>query len=325
MPVLNRLLEICKAEAFEPVAPSWCIVHYLLLKHEGTSNIQLGAIVAASAECSLFSYDPKSNTPMYFNTIGADKRLVLVSGYAIHGIRTDQAEEAFQFIKKGIDAGKGISVAGPEMGLCYGYEDGQRPDERKIYGIADWGPGFNGEYSWEEFTGYVKIFGNNEGFSYVDYEGAPSAKEEILEMLAESAIDWQENHPAIHFGQKKEYYGLKAFRRLIADVSNPETRKLIDSAYINCHAILFQADGRYWLGTYLKHLAEQFQDESREIVNQIGELYIQVYERLKLYMEYDILENKDEEEIAVAIAGLKEAYEAEKAISGHFSKVRALI
>jgi hypothetical protein len=243
----------------------------------------------------------------------------------MHGIRTNNAEEAFQFIKKGIDQGKGVSVAGPEMGLCYGYEDGQQLGERKIYGIAKWGPGFNGEYSWEEFKHYVGIFGNNEGFSYVTFENAPANKEEIIEMLAENAIDWQEQHPAIQFGQKKEYYGLEAFRRLIADVTNPETRKMVDSAYINCHAILFQSGGRYWLGTYLKDLAKQFQDERREVVNQIGDLYIQVYEKIKLYMEYDILENGDEAEIAAAIAKLKEAYKAEKAIYDRFSEVRALM
>jgi len=62
---------------------------------------------------------------MYFSSIGGDQRLETCTGYGVKGLRTTDAEEAFAFICEGIDAGKGVFVAGPEVGLCYGYSDNQ--------------------------------------------------------------------------------------------------------------------------------------------------------------------------------------------------------
>lgn len=325
MACLHSLKQLCESKEFDPIAPSWCIVHYLLLQHDGASHIPLGAVVAASATCSLFSYDPNSVAPMYFNTIGATKRMEKVTGYTVDNVRTVEEEDAFQFIKKGIDVGKGIFVSGPEMGLCYGYEEKDDGTDRTLFGFADWGPGFNGKFSWDKFTRFTQAFGENEGFSILNQIGDPSANEEIVESIVEPVLDWPESHPALKYGQKKEFYGLKAFQRFINDVSDPLKRKQIDDAYINCFAIEFQAGGRYWLGHYLKALAQTFQDEVSGLVNSIGDLYIQSYEKLREFQQFDILQNKTEQQITDAIQWLRDAYQFEEKILEDFLVVRQKI
>ena len=73
-----------------------------------------------------------------------------------------------------------------------------------------------------------------------------------------------------------------------------EERAQVDGAYIDCHAILFQSGGRYWLGRYLKELAGQLTGDMRERLVGIGDLYVEVHAGLKRFMEFDIAENKTE-------------------------------
>jgi hypothetical protein len=148
---------------YDPIAPTWCIVNHLPLTFYGVKTSP-GAVVAASGECAIWSYDPHDFGPMYFCTIGGGKRLQLASGYHISGIRIKDAVTAYEFIVDAVDKDCGVAVAGPEMGLCYGYDSGDDFDDRKIFGIGRWGPAFNGEYTWEQFCEHLGHFGNNEGF-----------------------------------------------------------------------------------------------------------------------------------------------------------------
>ena len=327
MPKLDHLKQICDDEDANPIInpemPSWCMVNYLLLKYLGC-KIHPGAVVAASAECSLFSYTRDSISPIYFNTIGGDKRLELITGYSIDSIRTDDAEEAFQFIKNGIDSSKGIFISGPEISICYGYENHRNINNRILHGIAYWGPGLYGEFSWEKFSHYIKMFGNNEGLKVINHFRKEGTKEEIVKMLIESVIDWQDNHPAIIYGQKKENYGLKAFLQFISDLSNQSIRDKVDEAYLNCHVIMSQMGGRYWLGLYIKELAGQFEKLLKMTLIEIGNLYIKSSELLKQFIDFNIKE-RNEKEIPEVLAVLKEAYNYEKEIVEKFRIIREIL
>lgn len=326
MPKLIQLRQLCERvdenQEINPEMPSWCMVNYLLLKDSGF-NIHPGAVVAASSECTLFSYARESISPMYFSTIGGDERLELITGYSIKSIRTTDAEIAFQFIKNGIDSNKGIFISGPEISICYGYEDDQNINNRIIHGIAYWGPGLYGEFSWDKFSYFIKKFGNNEGLKIIDQQRKENTKEEIVEMLIETAIDWQENHPAINYGQKKEYYGLSAFQHFISDLSNRSIRDKVDEAYLNCHVIMSQMGGRYWLGLYLKELAGQFKVPSKTTLYEIGNLYIESSELFKKYIDFNIKE-RNEEVIPEILDVLKKAYDYEKEILEKFKIIREI-
>jgi len=213
--------------------------------HDSPERSNLGAVVAASGEASIFSYAQDSIEPMYFGTIGGNERLKICTGYGVKSLRTTDAEIAFTFIREGIDAGHGIFIAGPEIGLCYGYKDTGIIEEREAYGFTNWGPAFNGIYSWTRFSKHVEVFGEAEGFAYITHESKSESADQILNMIGATVIDWQHKHLATNFGMNQDYYGLTAFRRFINDVRDPEIRTQVDEAYINCHAIQFQLGGRY--------------------------------------------------------------------------------
>ena len=324
MPILGDLKTLCECEDFPTIPPTWCAVNYLLLKHAGVVDLPLGAVAAASGEAAVFSYNPHDFAPMYFGTIGGSERLQRATGYRNEGVRTKDAKEAFAFIKATIDGGKGVGVAGPEMGICYGYEDPGTQEERTVFGIANWGPGFEGAYTWEKLVAYANDFGMNEGFFTVEKSGEPGAPETIVDMIAEQAVVWQESHPATAYGRNQEEYGLRAARRYIDDVTDPEIRCTIDSPYINCHALLFQHSGRYWLGTYLQDVAGQMPPEQQDLVAEVGTHYLQAATELRRFQEYNILEGKSEDEIAEALTWLETAYQAEALAVKKLEQLRAL-
>jgi hypothetical protein len=96
MPILKKMFRLAEESVYEPIAPTWCIVNHLLLKTAGF-DVPLGAVVAASGECGIWSYDPRSFGPMYFSTIGGGERLQQVCGYRIVGIRTDDPKKCLCF------------------------------------------------------------------------------------------------------------------------------------------------------------------------------------------------------------------------------------
>ncbi|MBN1274583.1 MAG: hypothetical protein JXB26_20160 [Candidatus Aminicenantes bacterium] len=321
MPQFEKLRNLA-ANDIEPCPPSWPLVYHFLITHDSPQKSNLGAVVAASAEVSIFSYARNSIAPMYFSTIGGGERLKICTGHGAKGLRTTDAEEAFAFIQEGIDAGHGIFVAGPEAGLCYGYNDPGSVEQREIYGFTNWGPAFHGIYSWAKFSKHVETFGDAEGFAYLINESQPESVDNILYMIGTTVIDWQNQHPATKFGMKQDNYGLIAFKKLIEDIRNPEIRPQVDEAYINCHAIQFQSGGRYWFGQYLKQLAQQYTGDVQKHLQGISDLYMKVYSNLKQFMEFDIAEGKNEAEIQKAVEWLEEAYRSDKEILEKFISLR---
>ena len=133
-------------------------------------------------------------------------------------------------------------------------------------------------------------------------------------MIMVTAVDWQTDHPATQYGMSQKSYGLPAFEAYLQDIKTPERLVAIDSPYINCHAILFQADGRYHLGCYLKELAVSFAAPVNHLLAEAGDLYMETHRLLKRFIEYNILEGKTEVEIAEAISWVQDAYRIDEQI-----------
>jgi len=323
MPILENLKKMAD-ETIDPLPPTWGLVYHLLLANETDLVNTLGAAVAATGEASIFSYARNSFEPMYYSTIGFDRRLKECTGYHTKDTEADP-EKLFAFIRECIDAGKGVYMAGPESGLCYGYEDAGTVEDRVVYGVSNWGPAFNGAYTWSKFAEHVESFRHSEGFSCVvrDDEAAANASPlSAVKMLARTVSNWQTDHPAANFGMKQEYYGLPAFRQFIEDVRDPDVRPEIEGAYLNCHSILFQFGGRYWVGQYLHALSTSFDGDMRTQLMAIADDYIRVYEGLKRFKEFNILDDKSEEQIQEAADWLDEAYHADERIVEGFELLK---
>jgi hypothetical protein len=324
VPIIDEL-KILASKEINPLPPSWALVFYLLIKNDSSENANLGATVAASGEASIFSYSRDSIEPMYYCTIGGSQRLKVCTGYEIKCLRTTDAEKAFSFLRDGIDTGQGIFMAGPEVGLCYGYDDPGKSEDRTTYGFTNWGPAFTGNVSWDRFLKYVEMFGEAEGFAYITSEIKPEPVEKILDMICKTVVDWQNEHPATEYGIEQSSYGLSAFRNFIDDVLNPEIRSQVDEAYINCHVIQFQSGGRYWLGHYLKEVAQHFSGETRNHIEDIGNLYIKVHSFLNKFIELNINDGETESEILDSVEWLEKAYQLDEIILDKFISLRKVV
>ena len=144
-------------------------------------------------------------------------------------------------------------------------------------------------------------------------------------MISHTMIDWQNQHPAVQFGMNQQYYGLTAFKQFIEDIRDPEIRSQVDEAYINCHAIQFQSGGRYWLGQYIKQLAQLVAYDIQKKLIEIGELNMTVYAAFKRFMEFNIVEGKNETEIQKAAGWLEEACHADERILENFVSLRSAL
>jgi hypothetical protein len=320
MPKLDDLLYLATAP-IDPAPPSWPRVFYLLVEHDTPGLGDLGAAVAASAQASIFSYARRSMAPMYFCTIGGYERLRSLTGYRVEGLRTVDPEEAFEFVRGGIDDGAGVFISGPEIGLCYGYGGAEKAEGREVYGYSDWGPAFDGAYSWSRFCRHVQEHGNAEGLARVRRDSSPAPPSEIVRTIASTVVDWQDHHPATGFGMRQEFYGTTAFRTFIDDVRDPETRCQVDDAYINCHAIMLQVGGRYWFARYLGRLADRLTGEHRTRLLAIGDLYRTVHGELARFMNFDV-NRRTEDEAQVAVGWLDTACGADARIVEEFGELR---
>ncbi|MFP4112885.1 MAG: hypothetical protein ACLFUA_00825 [Spirochaetales bacterium] len=313
-------------EHVDPIPPSWPHVYYLLISHSARAGADLGAIVAASGETLVFSYGKESIEPMYCCTVGGTERLVTLTGYRASELRTSDPEEAFGFIRAAVDAGRGLFVAGPEAGLCYGYEDGGEPLERIVHGASpSGGPAINGAVPWEPFSRFVRAFGEAEGYAYVERVSGPESAEHIVDLLAETVVTWQDHHPGADLGQRQECYGVAAFRRFVEDVRDPERRSKIDDAYTRCHLIEFQIGGRYWLGHYLERLASACAEPVRERVAEIGARYVDTAMLLSRFKESKVSHSNGERRVQEAVLTLEQACETEARIVDGFASLRGIV
>lgn len=323
MPIIKKLKNLASNE-MEPLPPSWALVLYLLINNDSSESANLGATVAASGEASIFSYSRDSIEPMYYSTIGGYQRLKICTGYDIKSLRSTDAEEVFSFICNGINAGQGILMAGPEIGLCYGYDDPGKVEKRKVYGYTNWGPALTGDVSWARFLKYVEMFGEAEGFAYIQSGRRSEPAEKTLDMICRTVVDWHTEHPATKFGMEQTSYGLTALRNFIEDIRNPEIRSQVDEAYINCHVIRFQSGGRYWLGLYLKKLSHLFSGELNNLIQSIGDLYIKTHSELKKFIDFNINDGKTESEILEPVKWLEETYLLDEKILDTFLTLRSI-
>jgi hypothetical protein len=58
--------------------------------------------------------------------------------------------------------------------------------------------------------------------------------------------------------------------------------------YLNCHALDFQKNGRYWQGLFFTNFAQNFDEDARQLLKLAGKEYISCYETFNQYKEKEI-------------------------------------
>lgn len=327
--VIEPLARIAEESTIGP-SFSWASVHDILLRYEGEENLKHEDVVMASGEAMVFAYSPYHYGPMYMSLDGSPKRLRDLFGYYTEWIRGPtiggDLEEGWNFIKKKVNEGHGIHVEGLESFLIYGYKDPGVKKDRVISCIAKWGPGLDGEITWEQFSNYPALF----SFSSIKKSVAPKSNEENLIMIIKTMIEWQSFHPGINrqlmvhpeveiedmkgktFVTGPENFGLKGLESFIRDIQNEKMLRGMMQAYLDCHAINFHIWGRQWQSKWFKNQSKLAKGELADLLNQTGDAYLEVAEKLEEFRGFNVKEGNFQEKIKLAIPLLKEAYDHEK-------------
>lgn len=311
---------------------SWANVFYLLLHQAGIEDLKFEDIVMVSGEGFAFAYSPYHYAPMYLGLFGSGERIRDFYGYSTIWLkgptRGGDLDQAWEFITKHLDEGKGIHIEGPESFLIYGYQDSGKKEDRMLKCIAQWGPGLNGDVTWEEFSKYPAIF----SLSVLTKTNPPLSPIDNTRKIVNQMLKYQTRHPGI--GQKfkvsgevkipemkgkeikltAENFGLLGFEALIKDVQNKEMVQGMLQAYLYCHAINFHLWGRQWQSKWFKNKANDYKGKKAQLFLKIANEYQKVAENLEKFVEHN---SKNFEtgtlhaKILNAVPDLKKAFEHE--------------
>ncbi|MHA2392500.1 MAG: hypothetical protein ACXAEX_11205 [Promethearchaeota archaeon] len=327
--VLNHLAKIAE-ESTNEQSFTWAIVHDILLRFEGEDDLLHEDVVMASGEAMVFAYSPYHYGPMYMSIEGSPKRLRDMFGYFTNWIRGPtiggDLEEAWEFIKKNINEGHGIHAEGLESFLIYGYIDSGDKKDRVIKCIAKWGPGLDGNITWEQFSKYPALF----SFSSIKKSVIPKSDNENLKLIIETMVERQSAHPGLNRQLKvhpeveiedmkgkviitgPENFGLKGFKSFIRDIQNGKLMRGMLQAYLDCHAINFHIWGRQWQSKWFKNQSKITKGDLAKLLSEAGDAYLEVASKLEEFSESKIKEGEFQEKLKIAIPLLKEAYDLEQ-------------
>lgn len=336
--ILERLAKIANESTIE-MSLSWASVHDILLRFEGEEDLQHEDIVMACGEAMVFAYSPYHYAPMYFGLAGSVERLKDLFGYFTEWIRGPSIggdlEEVWKFIKKSINDGHGLHVEGGESFLIYGYKDNGDREDRIIKCIAKWGPGLNGDITWEQFSTYPALF----SFSSIKKAVKPKSNDENLKMIVKTMLERQTIHPGFNhqlpvhpeveiedikgktFNTGPKNFGLKGFEAFINDIQDEKIVRGMLQAYLDCHALNFQIWGRQWQSKWFIKQSNLSKGELAQLLNEVGEAYLDIANNLDKFRETEIREGELQEKLKIAIPPLKEAYNQEEKVIDKLSKI----
>jgi hypothetical protein len=232
-------------------------VLHVLVQAAGYPEFTWGEAHAAHGLGLAFCYRRGHFEAVYSSNIDLPQRAGELLGCHFASTWTADADEAWNFIKTGLDAGNPVKIAGPEDSVVYAYTDSGDADGRCIQLRGVGGPALTGEVRWEKLSAWVREWvpsGGGGMYRFVERASRPSP-EEALRMLARRVVDWQEHHPATrHFGDSANY-GISALEMFLSDLLEPEID--IPDDYISCIAINFQHNARLALAEYFEGVAHE--------------------------------------------------------------------
>ncbi len=290
---------------------SFTFCQYLCIKYAGIKDVSLDDVVMSAGDGYAFSYCPQNPYVFYSCFSGYRNRLLQLTGCVFdHQNNEKSPEKDWEHIVSGIDSGQLVQINGPEEGIVYGYEDAENIEDRRLYFVSKWGPNLNGIVSWNAFSKLVNHHGNGVQYFKEQKSNRRATAEDIIEEILPIIVDWQENHPG-----QNEYFGLKALKQFIADLSNPSLSSDYNDEY-DCHPFFYQEAARYWQGQFFISLAGKIDNPAiKEKLAQAGLAYDQASEEMRKFRLNNIWEDWGNQSRKGKVIGyLQEAYDQEKLI-----------
>jgi hypothetical protein len=230
--------------------------HLVQMRAAGWQDADFDTIAAVSGASALFGFKPDDFRPKYAHLhIGLDQRIADATGFGYEWVDFKGVGQAWALVVESVDAGRTLKGHDWESILFAGYQAAARPDDRRIYAMAD-GPEYYSRWlPWPAFSDWVERVGKwgcqRLGRHTELVSTRPSR--EVATKVMESLVAWSEAppdsvisaYPDASFGLA----GIDAFATYL-DQMGPQ------DDWIACHPINPQWTTRNSTSVYLTRLAE---------------------------------------------------------------------
>ena len=297
-------------------------VLHLLVQAAGHADTTWGETHAADGLGLAFCYIRGQFAAVYSSNMDLPERAGELLGCRFDATRTKDPDEAWEFVKAGLDAGNPVKMAGPEDSIVHAYTDADDVADRAVCARSVGGPALDGQVPWDKFSDWVPRWvplGGGGMYRLAEKTQKPRI-EEAVRILAARVVDWQEHHPAVgRFGDASNY-GISALEHFLADLLQPEIE--VPSEYINCISINFQHNARAALADYFGEAAQKLSGPMAPVVADIARDYRTAAENLARFAGEGLGERRDTESGRQAIEeAVGRALEAEKRVYASMEKL----
>lgn len=234
-------------------------LHLVQMRSAGWKDADYDQIAAVSGVSALFGYEHGTFEPKYaHHLIGMDDRITEATGFGYEWVSFNGINEAWNIIKESVDSGRSVKGWFWENIMFAGYQDAEKPEDRKVFAMAD-GPGTFAEWwSWEkfgkEYIDLVTKWGATSLGRYTKRVPTKPANEVALRVIKD-LVEWSINPPEqILKKYPKATFGLAGIQLYADDCADMEKNKDFGS----CHDINPQWTPRNSSSVYLKKVAKSY-------------------------------------------------------------------
>ncbi len=234
----------------------YLVTHVVEMWAAGWEDADFDTVAAVSGASALYGYQPRDFMPKYAHLmVGPDERIAAATGFGYEWVPWEDAEGCWRVLRETIDSGRPAKGWDWENCMFAGYRDADRPEDRKVFMMAD-GPGTYCEWrTWEQFLEWVGRVSNwnQKSLGRHTMRVAALPEREIAFRVIRDLVEWAEQPPASvrdRFGEAT--FGLAGIERYATDCADVEAFE----DWTACHNINPQWTLRRSSGVYLERVAE---------------------------------------------------------------------
>jgi hypothetical protein len=234
----------------------YLVAHLVETWAAGWEDADFDTVAAVSGASALYGYQPRDFMPKYAHLmVGPDERIAEATGFGYEWVGWEDAEGCWRLLKETIDSGRPAKGWDWENCLFAGYRDADRPEDRKVFMMAD-GPGTYCEWrTWEQFLEWVGRVSNWNQKSLGRHTTRVAAlpEREIAARVVRDLVAWSEQPPpnvSDRFGEAT--FGLAGIERYATGCADVEAFE----DWAACHDINPQWTLRRSTAVYLERVAD---------------------------------------------------------------------
>ena len=264
---------------------AWVLL--VLMRAAGRRDVDYAGVMATSGWAGQFVYNPKPDWPSFVPPGRTVEKACAAYGFEVVTLTPDSIEEAFEFIRESVDAGRAVQANYYEDGIFSGYAEASESDERRVRFLSipfaadgEWWTMQELREKWWDGQ-FVKILFRL-GRATEPKEPRENALDVMKDLVRLAATDYWQNAQAP--GALTGFTALERYAEDIADViktmqDNRETNKetcFFDRGW-GCYAVYPQWTARECSARSLERAVQLFDEPVASRVGEASRHYHMAY------------------------------------------------